>query len=87
MEIKTVIERLTGFIATELLQNPSYDLSEDEKLFSTGTIDSFAIAQLGVFIETEFDLYIPDSDLTVENMDTVGQMAASVIAGIEAQEE
>lgn len=87
MDKKSVIERLTGFIATELLQNPSYELAEDEKLFSTGTIDSFAIAQIGVFIETEFDLYIPDSDLTVENMDTVSQMAASIIAGMEAQAE
>lgn len=87
MDKKKVLGKLRGFVTTELMQNPSYDLKEDEQLFSTGTLDSFAIAQIGVFIETEFDLYIPDPDMTVENMDTVGLMADSVIAGLKAQEE
>ncbi|MCH7664198.1 MAG: hypothetical protein IH859_10070 [Chloroflexi bacterium] len=77
-----IIEKLQKFITTELLQNTEYDLAVDEELFSTGTIDSFAIAQIGVFIETEFDLYIPDTDLTVGNMDTVEQMADRIISGL-----
>ncbi|MDH3943991.1 MAG: hypothetical protein OEV06_07865 [Anaerolineae bacterium] len=81
-----IIEKLSGFITGELLQNPEYALKEDEALFSNGTIDSFAIAQIGVFVETEFDLYIPDSDLTVENMDTVSQMADRVMAGLSDQD-
>lgn len=86
MDKKQIIEKLTGFITTELLQNPDYDLKEDEPLFSNGTIDSFAIAQIGVFVETEFDLYIPDPDLTVENMDTIAQMADRVLAGLADQD-
>ena len=84
MEKKEVVNRLREFVITELMQNPKYDLKDDEKLFSTGTLDSFAIAQIGVFVETEFDLYIPDADLTVENMDTVGQMSNAIIAGLDA---
>lgn len=87
MDKNVVVEKLTEFIKVELLMNPDYKLSRDEELFSAGTIDSFAIAQIGVFIETEFDLYIPDSDLTVENMNTVRMMADSVIARLEAQED
>jgi acyl carrier protein len=87
VEKKEVVQKLREFVTTELMQNPIYALKEDEMLFSTGTLDSFAIAQIGVFIETDFDLYIPDADLTVENMDTVGMMADSVIAGLEAQED
>lgn len=86
MDKKEIVAKLTGFITTELLQNPEYPLKADEVLFSNGTIDSFAIAQIGVFIETEFNLYIPDSELTVENMDSVSQMADSIISGLAAQE-
>ena len=82
MTRKEIIENLKSFITKELLKNPDYNLKEDEPLFSNGTIDSFAIAQIGVFIETEFNLYIPDPDLTVENMDTLGQIANCVLAGL-----
>ena len=82
MTRKEIIENLKTFITKELLKNPDYNLKEDEPLFSNGTIDSFAIAQIGVFIETEFNLYIPDPDLTVENMDTLGQIADRVLAGL-----
>jgi len=82
MTRKEIIENLKTFITKELLKNPDYNLKEDEPLFSNGTIDSFAIAQIGVFIETEFNLYIPDPDLTVENMDTLGQIANHVLAGL-----
>lgn len=83
MEKKAVVKKLREFVTTDLMKNPDYDLKEGEKLFSNGTLDSFAIAQLGVFIETEFDLYIPDADLTVENMDTIGQMSKAIIAGMD----
>ncbi len=81
MDRNEVVKKIRNFILVELLKNPEYDLQEDEPLFSNGTIDSFAIAQIGVFIETEFNLYIPDPELTVENMDTVGQIADRVLKG------
>ncbi len=82
MNREMVIAKVREFTLKELLKNPEYDLKEDEPLFSNGTIDSFAIAQLGVFIETEFGLYIPDPELTVENMDTIGQIADRIIEGL-----
>jgi len=84
MDRIVVVNRITDFIRVELLQNPSYNLKEDEPLFSNGTIDSFGIAQIGVFIETEYNLYIPDPDLTVENMDTVGQISDRVLSSLSA---
>lgn len=84
MDRIVVVKKITEFICVELLQNPTYNLKEDEPLFSNGTIDSFGIAQIGVFIETEYNLYIPDPDLTVENMDTVGQISDRVLSSLSA---
>ena len=42
-------------------------------------MDSFSLAEFGVFVEQEFNVYIPDADLTVEKMDTLDQMVARVL--------
>jgi acyl carrier protein len=76
LEVKRV---LRDFILTELLRRPDYDLGDNEPLITGGLIDSFALAQIGVFVEDAFGTYIPDTDLTVANMDTLQQMAARVM--------
>ena len=73
--------KLKHYICTELLRQPSYPLRDDEPLITGGLIDSFCVAHLGVFIETAFGVYIPDVELTVENMDTLERIAARVAQG------
>lgn len=85
MDRNEALQKVRTFTLKELLKNPDYALKNDEPLFSSGLIDSFAMAQVGVFIETEFDLYIPDPELTVENMDTVEQITDKILAGLAAQ--
>ena len=80
MDRNEALQKVRAFTLKELLKNPDTTLKDDEPLFSSGLIDSFAMAQVGVFIETEFDLYIPDPELTVENMDTVAQITDKVLA-------
>ncbi len=86
MDRNQVLQKVREFTLNELLKNPNYDLKDDEPLFSSGLIDSFAMAQVGVFIETEFNLYIPDPELTVENMDTVNQITDRIMAELAAQQ-
>jgi acyl carrier protein len=76
-EVKT---KLREFIVKELLRNPGYELGDDEPLITGGMMDSFSLAQIGVFAETAFGVYIPDTDLTVDNMDTLAQMVDRVLA-------
>jgi acyl carrier protein len=71
-------EKLRIFIVNELIRDRDYDLADDEGVITGGLIDSFALAQLGVFVEQVFGVYIPDPDLTVAKMDTLNQMVARV---------
>lgn len=73
-------EKLRQFIVEELLRRSDYRLEDDEPLISGGLIDSFSLAYIGVFIENAFGVYIPDTDLTVANMDSLDQMVARVRA-------
>ena len=45
-------------------------------------MDSFSLAELAVYCEDEFGVYIPDPDLTVEKMDTLDQIVARVMRDI-----
>jgi acyl carrier protein len=76
-----VREKLRAFITRDLIRDPDYALQDDEGVITEGLIDSFALAEVGVFVETEFDVYIPDPDLTVDQMDTLNQMVARVLRG------
>jgi acyl carrier protein len=81
MDRTEIKEKLRTFILEELVGNPSYDLQDDEGLISGGLIDSFSLALIGVFIEEAFDVYIPDTNLTVARMDTLEQMVNCVAQG------
>ena len=75
-----VKHELRAFVQSELLGRPDYPLADDEPLITGGLIDSFSLALVGVFIETKFGVYVPDTDLTVAKMDTLDQMAARILA-------
>jgi acyl carrier protein len=70
--------RLREYLLKDLLRRPAYPLNNDQPLISGGMIDSFSLAQIAVFIEDTFGVYIPDTELTVANMDTLDQMMAVV---------
>jgi acyl carrier protein len=73
--------RLKVFITGELIRDPDFALADDQPIITDGLIDSFALAELAVFIEREFGVYIPDPELTVARMNTLRQMVARVLAG------
>lgn len=81
MDEQTIREKLRTFIKHDLIRDDSYNLTDDEGIVSGGLMDSFSLAELGVYVEKEFGIYIPDPDLTVAKMDTLDQMVARVLKG------
>ena len=79
MQEAEVREKLREFIINELIRDEEYELETDEGILTGGLMDSFALAEFGVYVEQEFDVYIPDSDLTVAKMDTLDQMVSRVM--------
>jgi acyl carrier protein len=78
MDEATIRAKLRTFITKELIRDETYVLSDSEGIITEGLMDSFALAEFGVYLEEEFNVYIPDIDLTVEKMDTLDQMVARV---------
>jgi acyl carrier protein len=71
--------KLKTFICTEIMNDPDYPLKYDEPLITSGLIDSFSLAQIGVFVEIEFKTYVPDPELTVDKMNTIDAMTAKIM--------
>ncbi|PID84998.1 MAG: hypothetical protein CSB13_10325 [Chloroflexi bacterium] len=82
MDEQTIREKIRTFIVTDLIRDESYKLKNDEGIITGGLMDSFSLAEFGVYVEDEFDIYIPDSDLTVDNLDTLDLMVARVMRDI-----
>ncbi len=81
MNEETIRSKVRAFITRELIRDEQYPLANDEGIITGGLMDSFALAELGVFVEDEFDIYIPDADLTVAKMDTLDRMVARILQG------
>ena len=79
MDEKAVRENLHAYIKRELIRDESYDLTDTEGIVTGGLMDSFALAEFAVYVESEYGVYIPDPDLTVAKMDTLNQMVARVL--------
>jgi acyl carrier protein len=78
---QTIREKLRAFITRDLIRDADYPLTDTEGVITGGLMDSFALAEFAVYVEKEFGVYIPDSDLTVAKMDTLNQMVARVMQG------
>lgn len=78
-EIKDALRR---YLCCDIIKNEAYPLQDDDPLLSGGLIDSFSLVYIAVFIETQFGVKIPDTELTIETMDTIGAMAARIQRGL-----
>lgn len=81
MDESVIRETLRSFITRDLIRDSGYPLLDDEGIVTGGLMDSFALAELSVFVEQQFDVYIPDPELTVAKMNTLDQMVARVLQG------
>lgn len=73
--------KLRQFITGELMGIRDYPLADDEPLVSGGLIDSFSLVHLAVFLEREFGVFVPESELIADDFDTVEQIVARVERG------
>ncbi|MCU0514722.1 MAG: acyl carrier protein [Anaerolineae bacterium] len=81
MDEQQVRQQLRQYIVREFVRDESYALTDTEGIISGGLMDSTSLAELAVYVEQTFNVYIPDPDLTVASMDTLNQMVARVLRG------
>ena len=68
------IPQLSNFIASKILKQPNRPINPDEKLISSGLIDSFNLMDLALFVEDTFGVRIEDTELNADTFDTLTQL-------------
>jgi acyl carrier protein len=72
------IPQLSTFIANNILKQPNRAIRPEEKLISSGLIDSFSLMDLALFVEDTFGVRIEDTELNAETFDTLPQLASLI---------
>lgn len=74
-----VESEIRAFIAKSLatVEDPD-EIEVDTSLTRTGLLDSVAVVELVVFLETTYRIQIADADTTPENFDTIGALGRYV---------
>jgi len=68
------IPQLSSFIASKILKQPNRQINPDEKLISSGLIDSFNLMDLALFVEDTFGVRIEDTELNADTFDSLTQL-------------
>ena len=74
-----ILQDLSSYLATQILRQPSRNISPGEPLISTGLIDSFNLVDLALHVEDAFGVRIEDTELNKETFDTLAQLAQIIL--------
>lgn len=74
-EIRSALEE---FIAAEILSQPGRAINVDEKLISSGMIDSLSLVDIALFVEEQYQVIIDDTELNADTFDTLAELEAII---------
>ena len=75
-EIET---HLIEYIRTKILKRTDYTLEPEDRLISTGLVDSFHMIDLALFVEEQFGVRIDDTELNSDTFDTIAELAELIL--------
>jgi len=73
-----IISALSEFIASEILTQPGRNITETDKLISSGLIDSLSLVDIALFVEEQFQVIIDDTELNADTFDTLAELEAII---------
>ncbi|MDD2331298.1 MAG: acyl carrier protein [Candidatus Cloacimonetes bacterium] len=72
-------EVVLDYVIKEYMEDQDEEITYDTALISGGFIDSFSMVSLKVFLETKYQIKLPDDKATPEAFDTVENITDLVI--------
>lgn len=75
--MSTTKEKIRKFLINDLGLNVDA-IGDDEALFTSGLIDSFALIELLSFLESELNYKIDLAELSIDELDTINALAKLV---------
>jgi acyl carrier protein len=73
-----ILVELNRYITTQIMKRPDRTLNPNEPLISGGTIDSFSLVDLAMFVEQTWGVAIADTELNAQTFDSLNQLTALI---------
>lgn len=70
-----ITQRINRYISESILKQTGRHIQPNEKLISSGLIDSFSLVDLALYIEDSFGVRIDDTELNADTFDTLEELA------------
>lgn len=77
-ENEQIEQTIVDYVKSIAIIEPGQEIPLKESLLETGILDSFGIVEMMTFIESEFDIEIPDEDMNQEKLGSIKKMALYV---------
>ncbi len=72
-------DKIREYVVDEYVEEgEEIEVKDDTPLITGGLVDSFSMVSLKLFLETEYNIKIPDERATAEAFDTLNAIAALV---------
>ena len=72
------IDDIRSYIQTEILNEPDFEISADENLLLSETLNSLSVAILVAHLQDKCDIRVPPEDVTLENFSTLQSIESYV---------
>ncbi len=69
------VEQLGKLITEKIIKQPKRTLGVEDKLISSGLIDSFSLVDLALLVEDTYSVHLDDTELNASTFDTLEQLA------------
>ena len=77
--IPDIINDLSTYITNQIMKQPGKVINPDEKIISSGLIDSFHLVDISIFVEEKYGMLIDDTELNADTFDTLNELAEIII--------
>jgi len=71
---------LGEYIATEILSQPDRKIADNEKLISSGLVDSLSLVDIAIFVEDHFQVAIDDTELNADTFDSLEELEKIILS-------
>ena len=79
IEKQVIQSSLAQFIASNILNNPERNIDGSARLISGGLLDSFSLMDLTLFIESEWNVRLENTELNQEAFDNLDDLSNLIL--------
>lgn len=69
-----ITHEVAEFIAEEILSQPGRTIDPEEKLITSGLIDSLSLVDIALFVEEQYQVVIDDTELNADTFDSLNEL-------------